>query len=89
MEYADSEDLASLLRRIAALPKDKAPGSCPRFPPAATARETPAGYAAVWADEASFARKKAMQPGTCSTLNPCSRSGPLNSYFRNRLMYRS
>ena len=40
-------------------------------------RETPAGQAAVWSQTASFARRKAMQPGTCDALNPWSRSGPL------------
>jgi hypothetical protein len=46
-------------------------------------------YAAPWRDEASFARTNSRQPGTCSTVNPWSRIGPLNSYLRNRLMYRS
>ena len=44
---------------------------------------------AVWSDEASFARRKAMQPGTCATLSPWSRSGPLKSYLRNKARYRS
>ena len=64
--------------------------SVSRFsPPLRPPRETPAGQAGVWSDEASFARRNAMQPGTWATLNPWSRSGPLKSYLRNRARYRS
>ncbi len=57
--------------------------------PAAISRDTPAGQTAKRSDEASFARRKARQPGTCATLNPWSRSGPLKSYLRNKARYRS
>jgi hypothetical protein len=30
------------------------------------------------AERASFLRRKATQPGTCASLSPCSKSGPLN-----------
>jgi hypothetical protein len=38
---------------------------------------------------ASFARRKATQPGTCASLNPWSRSGPWNPQERNPRRYRS
>lgn len=34
---------------------------------------------------ASLARRKAMQPGTCSTVSPWSRSGPVKRWARSKL----
>jgi len=36
------------------------------------------------ARRANFSRRKATQPGTCASLNPWRRSGPLNPYACNK-----
>jgi len=49
----------------------------PPLPPPRLGDHLPGGRGAE-AKRASFSRRKATQPGTCTSLSPWSKSGPLN-----------